>query len=140
MYYIDLIMKKIVFAVVVCLSIVFSGCKDKTVTTTYTIGCLGYQTGAMSGSDWETLQSYFSSQVMYNKTITFENKTLAENDSEAEQLYNAQVAKLDKDYVCSLIADPDFFIYGIAKKVEDGSYRYIGAIKFTESGATEEVQ
>lgn len=133
-------MKKIVFAVVVCLSIVFAGCKDKTVSTTYTIGCLEYQNGSLEGSDWETLQSYFSSQVMYNKTVTFENKTLAENDNEAKQLFNAQVAKLDKDYVCSLITDPDYFVYGIAKKVEDGSYRYIGTIKFTASGATEEVQ
>ena len=133
-------MKKYVFAVVVCLSLVLAGCKDKTVTTTYTIGCLEFQHGSAQGSDWETLQSYFSSQVTYNKTVTFENKSLAENDNEALQLYNEQVAKLDKDSVCSLLAAPDFFVYGIAKINEDDTYKNLGAIKFTEQGATELVQ
>jgi len=131
-------MKKVLFAIVVCLSMVLTGCKDKTISTTYTIGCLEYQYGSVQGSEWNALQTYFENNVTYNKIVTFENKTLSENDAEAVQLYRGQVAKLDKEYVCSLLSDTDFFVYGIAKRNADGTYTRLGAIRFSENGAVEE--
>ena len=50
-------MKKVLFAIVVCLSMVLTGCKDKTISTTYTIGCLEYQYGSVQGSEWNALQT-----------------------------------------------------------------------------------
>ncbi len=130
-------MKKIVFVAILGVALLFGGCNKKLVSTQYTIGCLGYQYGSVEGSDWEELQSYFSSHVEYNKLITFESKTLAENDAKATQYFDEQVKKLDTGYICSLLNDLDYFEYGIATLNIDGSYRYVRLVRFEESGMTE---
>ena len=130
-------MKKIVFVAILGVALLFGGCNKKLVTTQYTIGCLDYQYGSVEGSDWEELQSYFSSHVEYNKLITFESKTLAENDAKATQYFDEQVKKLDTAYVCSLMNASDYFEYGIATLNKDGGYRYLRLLRFTESGMTE---
>lgn len=73
----------------------------------------------------------------YNKLITFESKTLAENDTKANQYFDEQVKKLDTAYVCSLMNASDYFEYGIATLNKDGGYRYLRLLRFTESGMTE---
>jgi major membrane immunogen (membrane-anchored lipoprotein) len=128
-------MKKVVIAVVVCMSLLLGACKDKLVSTTYTIGCLGYQYGAVNPSDWQAIEDYMSSNVTYNKLVTFENKTVTENDAEASAYFDTQMAKVDTAYVCSLMEGNDYYIYGIATQNTDGSYRYIKAMKFSENGA-----
>lgn len=130
-------MKKIVFVAILGVTLLFGGCNKKLVSTQYTIGCLGYQYGSAEGSDWEELQSYFSSQVEYNKLITFESKTLAENDAKATQYFDEQVKKLDTAYVCSLMNASDYFEYGIATLNTNGGYRYLRLLRFDESGMTE---
>jgi major membrane immunogen (membrane-anchored lipoprotein) len=128
-------MKKVVIAVVVCMSLLLGACKDKLVSTTYTIGCLGYQYGAVNPSDWQAIEDYMSSTVTYNKLVTFENKTVTENDAEAKAYFDTQMAKVDTEYVCSLMMGNDYYIYGIATQNTDGSYRYVKAMKFSENGA-----
>lgn len=130
-------MKKVVIAIIICSSIFLSSCKEKLVTTKYTIGCIGYQSGNYDPTDWNALESYFSSQVVYNKTVTFESKTQPENDAQALQYYNEQVNKIDTGYVCSLIKGSDYFIYGIQTLASDGSYKVIGALKFQHDGTSE---
>ena len=126
-------MKKIVFVVIVGVALLLTGCK-KTITTQYTIGCLGYQLGSVQGSNWEELQSYFSSHVDYNKLITFESTSLAENDAKARQHFDEQIKKLDTAYVCTLLSSSDYFDYGIATLNASGSYRNIKVIRFSEKG------
>ena len=128
-------MKKVVIAVVVCMSILLGACKDKLVSTTYTIGCLEYQYGAVDPSDFQAIEEYMSSRVTYNKLITFENKTVTENDAEASAYFDAQMAKVDTAYICSLMSESDYYVYGIATQNSDGTLRYIKAMKFTEDGA-----
>lgn len=130
-------MKKAIFMAIVSLALVFTACKDKTVSTQYTIGCLGYQSGMMEDTEWEALENYFSTHVDYNKHVVFEGKSLAENDAQAKALYESQAEKLDKEYVCSLIGGGDYFIYGIATVNADGGYRIIKAMRFQESGTME---
>lgn len=131
-------MKKVIFAVVVCMSLIFSGCKEELVTSKYTIGCLGYQTGSTQGSDWQAIEAYFKSTVDYNRILVFEGHTQAENDAQAVARYEEQKAKLDNDNVCSKLKGDDYFIYGIYTLKVDGSQRRLGAIKFTKSGVEEE--
>ena len=113
------------------------GCRHETFTTQYTIGCLGYQNGSLQGSDWEELESYFSSNVEYNTLVTFESKSLAENDAKAKQFLNEQLEKIDVAYVCSLLHSSDYFDYGIATLNAGGSYRNIKVVRFSENGAQE---
>lgn len=130
-------MKKVVIAIIVCTSLFMISCKDKTVTSLYTIGCIGYQSGNMDPTDWTAVESYFSSQVAYNEKVQYEGKSQAENDAQALQYYNEQLNKLDAEYVCSLIKGSDFFVYGIQTLNSDGSYRVIGAIQFQHNGTSE---
>lgn len=130
-------MKKIVLIFIVGAALLFGGCRHETFTTQYTIGCLGYQYGSVQGSDWDELQSYFSTHVEFNKLVTFESTSLAENDAKAKQLLNEQLEKIDAAYVCSLLHSSDYFDYGIATLNASGSYRYIKAIRFRESGTQE---
>lgn len=129
-------MKKAVIAVMVCMSFFLGACKDKMVSTTYTIGCLGYQYSAVNpSSDWQAIQDYMSSNVTFNKLVTYENKTVTENDAEASAYFDSQMAKVDTAYVCSLLEENDYYVYGIATQNADGSYRYVKAMKFSENGA-----
>lgn len=130
-------MKKIVLVFIVGASLLFGGCRHETFTTQYTIGCLGYQYGSVQGSDWDELLSYFSTNVEYNKLVTFESTSLAENDAKAKQLLNEQLEKIDAAYVCSLLHSSDYFDYGIATLNASGSYRYIKVIRFSENGTQE---
>lgn len=93
--------------------------------------------GSMEDTQWADVESYFSTHVEYNQHVVFEGKSLAENDAQAKELYQSQVEKLDKEYVCSLIKGGDYFIYGIATINMDGSYRIIKAMRFQEDGVTE---
>ena len=127
-------MKKIVFVVIVGVALLFVGCK-KTITTQYTIGCLGYLYGSVQVSDMEGLQSYFSSHVEYNKLITFESTSLAENDAKARQYFDEQIKKIDTAYVCSLLNNSDYFDYGIATQTKHGEYQYIKVMRFEANGA-----
>ena len=99
-------MKKIVVVAIACLSLVFGACKNN-VTTQYTIGCLGYQYGSMEGSEWQAVEDYFKANVEYNTIVTFEGKSLAENDKQARDFYAEQMAKIDTAYVCTLISGTD---------------------------------
>lgn len=130
-------MKKVVFAVVVCLSLILGACKHETVTTKYTIGCLGYQYGSMEESDWKAIENYFSENVDFNKNVEFEGESLAENDVQAKNYYNEQIAKIDPEYVSSMLKGSDFYVYGISTLNADGSYRNIAAMKFTAGGASD---
>ena len=130
-------MKKIILFAIVGATLLFGGCRHETFTTQYTIGCLGYQYGSVQGSDWDELQSYFSTHVEFNKLVTFESTSLAENDAKAKQLLNEQLEKIDAAYVCSLLHSSDYFDYGIATMNAGGGYRYIKAIRFRESGTQE---
>lgn len=90
-------MKKVVFAIIICTSLFLGACKEKTVTTKYSIGCLGFSANSADPSDWTTIENYFSSTVTFNTTVTFENTSEAQNDKEAKDLYNAQIKKLDTE-------------------------------------------
>ena len=127
-------MKKIVFVVIVGVALLLTGCK-KTITTQYTIGCLGYQLGSIQGTNWDELQSYFSSHVDYNKLITFESTSLAENDAKARQHFDEQIKKLDTAYVCTLLSSSDYFDYGIATQTKHGEYQYIKVMRFETNGS-----
>jgi len=130
-------MKKIVFAVVVCLSLVLTACKHEPVVTKYTIGCLANQYGAAEASDWQALVNYFEEKVDLNKIVEFESASLSENDAQAKNYYKEQMAKIDTAYVCSMLKEPDFYVYGIETVNADGTYRIVAATKFTASGASD---
>ena len=121
-------MKKIIFSIIVGAALIFGGCEKKMVSTQYSIGCQGYQYGSAQGSEWEELLDYFSNHVEYNKLITFESASLAENDKKAKQLLNEQLAKIDTALVCSLLNSTDYFDYGIVTLTAHGEYRYIKRI------------
>ncbi len=129
-------MKKVVIAIIVCTSLFLISCKEKTITTKYSIGCIGYQSGSIEGTDWTLLESYLSSQVAYNKTVTFEGKSHTENDAQALQYYNEQIEKLNTEYICSLIKGTDYLIYGIQTLDTEGAYKVIGAIQFQHEGTS----
>jgi hypothetical protein len=130
-------MKKIVFVAIAVVALFLGGCKDKKITTQYTIGCLGYQYGASGESDWEAVDPYFQSHVDYNKIVEFEGKTTAENDAQAVKYFDEQMTKIDTAYVCSMFSGSDYFIYGIATLYASGNYRFVKAMKFQEGGAVE---
>lgn len=130
-------MKKIVFAVVVCLSLVLGACKQEPVVTKYTIGCMAYQYGSVEGSDWQAIEKYFKENVCFNESVEFESASLSENDAQARNYFQEQMAKIDIPYLSSLLKDPDFFVYGIATVNADGSYRTVASAKFTASGVSD---
>ena len=132
-----MIMKRKVYIAVACLALIFAACTEK-VSTQYTIGCLGHQSGSVEASQWQELERYFADNVEYNKLVTFEGTSLAENDAQAKSLCNSQLAKIDTAYVCGLLKSSDYFIYGIATLNASGTYRFVKAMKF-HSGGTEEV-
>ena len=133
-------MKKAVLAIIVCMAVILGACKEKTVINKYSIGCIGFSASSYNASDWTTLQDYFSSTVTYNTTVTFESSSESENDYKAKNLYNEQIKKLDTAYVCSLLNEPDFFIYGIYTLTSDSSYRVLGALRFEHNGTSESNQ
>ena len=130
-------MKKVVIAIIVCTSLFLVSCKEKPITTIYTIGCIGFQSGNIDPTDWTAVETYFSSQVAYNEKVQYEGKSQAENDAQALQYYNEQVSKLDTEYICSLIKGTDYLIYGIQTLNSDGTYRTLGAIQFQHEGTSE---
>lgn len=130
-------MKRVVIAIIVCTSLFLISCKEKTITTNYSIGCIGFQSGSVDGTDWSAVESYFSSHVAYNKTVSFEGNSQSENDAQALKYYNDQIEKLDTAYVCSLINGSDYFIYGIQTLAADGTYKVIGALQFQHEGTSE---
>ena len=132
-----LIMKKIAVVFIVGAALLFGGCRHEMISTQYTIGCMGYQYGSVQGSDWEELQSYFSTHVEYNKLVTFESTSLAENDAKARTLLDEQLEKIDAAYVCSLLHSSDYFDYGIATMNADGSQRNLKVVHFDENGMQE---
>ena len=123
---------------VVSLALLFSACTQK-VSTQYTVGCLGLQASSAGGSQWQDIERYFADHVEYNKLVTFEGTSLAENDAQAKSFCNSQLAKVDTAYVCGLLDGSDYFIYGIATLNASGSYRFIKTMKFTTDGAVDEV-
>lgn len=130
-------MKKVVFAVVVCLSVVLCACKQEPMITKYTIGCLAYQTGSAEGSNWKAIENYLDETVDFNKRVEFEGASLSENDAQARNYFQEQMAKIDIAHVSSMLKSPDYYVYGIATVNADGTYRYIAATKFTASGASD---
>lgn len=130
-------MKKVVVVAIAILSLCLTGCKDMTVSTQYTIGCLGFQTSNVEVSDWEALEDYFKSHVAYNEKVTYEGRSLSENDVQARQYYDEQMAKIDTSYVCSLLSSSDSFTYGIATLNASGSYRNVKAMTFRHDGVSE---
>lgn len=130
-------MKKIVFAIIIGIALIFGGCGKKTISTQYSIGCQGYQYGSVQGSDWDNLQNYFSSHVDYNKLVSFESPSLAENDAKARQHLDEQLKRIDAEYVCSLLNGDDYLDYGIATINAGGDYRYIKVVRFNEYGTYE---
>lgn len=129
-------MKKIVFVALAVIALCMGGCKDK-VTTQYTIGCLEYQNGSTESTQWQALQDYFISHVDYNKLVSFEGVSLAENDAQARNYYDEQMKKIDNAYVCTMLSGSDYFVYGIATLNASGDYRFIKAMKYTPGGAME---
>ncbi len=130
-------MKKIILFAIACATLILGSCRHETFTIDYSIGCVGYQYGTIQGSEWEDLQSYFETHVDYNKTVSFEGKSLAEADMKARQYCDEQIKKIDADYVCSLLHGEDYFDYGIATINAGGDYRYIKTIRFKEYGTYE---
>ena len=122
-------MKKIVFVAIAVVALCLGGCKDKKITTQYTLGCLG--------SSWEDIESYFKSQVDYNKIVEFEGLSVAENDAQAIAYFDEQMAKIDTAYVCAMFSGSDYLIYGIATLYASGAYRFVKAIKFQKDGIVE---
>jgi hypothetical protein len=128
-------MRKVVYAFVVCLTLVLGACKNK-VTTDYTIGCLGYQIGSLEGSDWTAIENYFKSTVEFNKIVSFESNSLSQNDALARDYFDTEMAKVDQEYVCSLLKESDYYVYGIATLNAGGEYRIVKAVKFMNSGTS----
>lgn len=126
-------MKKIVFVIVVCLSVVLCACKQEPVITKYTIGCFEYY----GSSNWNEIQNYLAGKVDFNKIVEFEGASLSQNDAQARNYYNEQIAKIDKEHVCSMLKESDYYVYGIKTVNADSTYRYIAATKFTASGASD---
>ena len=129
-------MKKIALFAIVCATMLFGGCRHETFTIDYAIGCVGYQYG-IQGTDWENLQSYFETNVEFNKIVTFEGKSLAEADAKARQYCDEQLKKIDTVYVCSLLHNTDYYDYGITTQTANGGDRKIKVMRFEESGAHE---
>ena len=129
-------MKKIALLIVLSVTLLFGGCRHEIFTTQYTIGCFGSQSGSVQGSqeEWNELEAYFSNHVEYNKLVSFESSSLAENDAKARQLLNEQLVKTDTAYVCSLLHSTDYFDYGIATLNANGEYRFIRIVRFDENG------
>lgn len=126
-------MKKILVLCIVTLSILFSSCKDKTITTDYTIGCISYYAYAPE-SNWTGFQDYMKSVVDYNLVVHFTNTTIAENDAQAIAYFDDQLSKIDYTQACSFIKDPDKLVYGIARFDEIGNAYTLKSVTFTESG------
>lgn len=130
-------MRKIIFVAIVGVALLLGGCKRELITTQYSIGCQGYQYGSVHSTpeEWDNLQSYFSTHVDYNKLVTFESTSLAENDAKARAYFDEQIQKIEVDSVCSLLHDQDYFDYGIATHTAHGDYQMIKAMRFNSSGA-----
>lgn len=120
-------MVKKIFLGILTVAFLLVSCKDKTITTQYSVGCLGFNTSAMSDSQWAALEDYLSKTVIYNKMVSYEGKDLSETDIQAVTMFYDQMKKIDTAYVCSLIQDPDNFIYGVRTLKADGTYRILKA-------------
>lgn len=126
-------MKKILVLCIAILSILFTSCKEKTITTDYTIGCISYYAYAPE-SNWTGFQDYMNNVVDYNIVVHFTNTTLVENDAQAIAYFDDQLSKIDYTQACSFIKDPDELVYGIARYNEIGEITTLKSVTFTENG------
>ncbi len=129
-------MKRILTLCLIFTAVLLTGCKKETITTTYTIGCIGYNTS--SASDWTGFEEYMSSVTTYNQLVSFINTSLAENDTEAAEFFNAEVAKVNTATACSFIGNEDYLVYGIARQAADGEITTIQSVTFTSNGILNE--
>ncbi len=123
-----------VLTICLLLSVIFlSGCKKESVTSYYSIGCVGYVSGT-GDSDWEGFKDYMSSIVAYNVIIDFTGESVDENDGKAASFYNEQVSKIDTDKACSYVKGNDKIQYGIVKKNAQDESVLLKSITFTAHG------
>ena len=132
-------MKKIALFAIVCATLLLGGCRHEIFEIDYSIGCVGFQSGSIQGSEdeWNTLFDYFETNVDFNKIVTFDGKSIAEADKKARKYFDEQIEKIDAEYVCSLLHSTDYYDYGIITQTADGSNRNIKVMRFEESGAHE---
>ncbi|MCQ2277174.1 MAG: hypothetical protein MJZ87_09565 [Bacteroidales bacterium] len=126
-------MKKILTFCVITVAILLSSCKDKTITTDYTIGCIGYYS-VDPASDWVGFEEYMQSVADYNMVVHFTNKTLAENDAQALAYFDEQSGKVNYVQACSFIHGVDELSYGIARYNEIGDISILKSVTFTANG------
>lgn len=124
-------MKKIFSTCLVLCVILLTGCKPETITTIYSIGCLDFNVSA--NSDVNGFTEYMKSVVNYNNTLQFNSSSIEENDVQARDYFNEQVAKINADTACSYLYGSEFIEYGI-KRSDDETTKIIGKITFSGNG------
>lgn len=125
-------MKRIVILCFVFISVLLTGCREKTFTVQYTIGCMGYHTSP--NSDWAGFEEYISSKADYNKIVSYTVESFDESDLLAAEYFNTELAKIDNEKACSFIGEADFLTYGIARTTQDGNAIVVKSVTFTANG------
>jgi len=124
-------MKKVLSICLIICAILATGCKNKNVTTIYSIGCLDFTISAET--DVAGFQDYMKSVVDYNSTLQFSGQTIEENDVKAKTYFREQVAKVNTETACSYIHGNEYIVYGISRNDEETS-KTIDQVKYTGNG------
>lgn len=120
-------MKRIVsFCLIICALIVV-GCKDKSITSFYSIGCMDFS-GELT-SDWTGFQHYMDSLTVYNENVSFTNKTIEENEQQAKAFFDEQYNKIKADEACAFIAPGDCVVYGIGSSIDSVSFDVLKGVR-----------
>lgn len=120
-------MKKLLTFCLIILTLGFTGCRPKSFTSYYSIGCLGYS-GFMN-SDWVGFQHYMDSLTTYNTMVSFSNPTLEDNNTQAINFFDGELAKIKESEVCTFIANGDCVIYGIGSSIDSTNFDILKAVR-----------
>lgn len=124
-------MKKLFSICLIFCAVLLTGCQPKNITTVYSIGCLDFNVSA--SSDVNGFTEYMKSTVDYNHTLQFTGFTIEENDAQAKNYFNEQLAKIDADSACSFLYGNEFIVYGINRSDEERT-RIIGKVTYSGNG------
>lgn len=120
-------MKRILTLCLIISTLIPAGCKDKNITSFYSIGCLNYS-GELT-SDWTGFDQYMSSHTTYNVVVSFTNPTQELNDEAARAYFDQEYAKINESEVCAFIAPGDCVIYGIGNSIDSTTFDIIKAVR-----------
>ncbi|MCQ2284398.1 MAG: hypothetical protein MJZ57_05805 [Bacteroidales bacterium] len=127
-------MKRALTFCLIISALLLIGCKDKTITSFYSIGCLDFY--GEPNSDWAGFEHYMDSLTNYNVVVSFTNKSQELNDSQAMAYFDNEFAKIKEEEVCAFLVPGSYVVYGIGNSADSLHFNIVKAVRIGAEGIT----